>query len=131
VSLFNQIYNQEASSRQSGADNAMVLETAKQRYKNRTGFEFKRLHWWEVVRHQPKWRVRSSGSSTIDPFLSLTDPATEEEVTCPIGRDRAKAAAWKRKEKECSSSQSESSSVVGGIMSTLKKLSTSFTKAQI
>jgi hypothetical protein len=32
---------------------------------------------------------------------------------------------------ECSSSQSESSSVVGDIMSTLKKLSTSFTKAQI
>jgi hypothetical protein len=30
VSLFNQIYIQESSSRQSGADDAMVLETAKQ-----------------------------------------------------------------------------------------------------
>jgi hypothetical protein len=44
VSLFNQIYNQEVSSRQSGADNVMILKTAKQRYKNRTGSEFKRLH---------------------------------------------------------------------------------------
>jgi hypothetical protein len=29
VPLFNQIYNQEASSRQRGADDAMILETTK------------------------------------------------------------------------------------------------------
>jgi hypothetical protein len=45
VSLFNQIYNQDSSNRQSGADGGMVLEIAKQRYKNRTGAEFKRFHW--------------------------------------------------------------------------------------
>jgi hypothetical protein len=89
--LFNQIYNQESSSKQSGADDAMVLETAKQWYKNQTGFEFKRLHWWEAVRHQPKWRAKSAGPSTTDPFLSLSEATTEEEVTHPIGRDRAKA----------------------------------------
>jgi hypothetical protein len=38
---------------------------------------------------------------------------------------------WKGKGTEGSSSQSESSSKMGGIMSTLKKLSTSFIKAQI
>jgi hypothetical protein len=46
VSLFNQIYNQESSSRQSIANDTIVLETVKQWYKNRTSFEFKRLHWW-------------------------------------------------------------------------------------
>jgi ribosomal protein L32E len=66
----------------------MVLETAKQRYKNQTGFEFKRLHWWEAVRHQPKWRANSAGPSTTDSFLSLSEAATEE-VTHHIGRDRA------------------------------------------
>jgi hypothetical protein len=56
---------------------------------------------------------------------------TEEEVTRPMGWDRAKMTAQKGKgnEKKCSSSQSEYSSVVDGIMSTLKKLSTSFAKA--
>jgi hypothetical protein len=45
VLLFNQIYNQESSCRQSGADDAMVLETAKERYKNKTrGSSFKRFH---------------------------------------------------------------------------------------
>jgi hypothetical protein len=131
VSLFNQIYNQEASSRISSADDAMVLETAKQRYKNRTGSKFKRLHWWEAVRYRPKGRAWSTGSSTIDQFLSSTDLAIEEEVTHPIGQDRAKATAWKEKGKEDSSSQSESSSTVGGIMSALKKLSTSFAKAHM
>jgi hypothetical protein len=52
VSLFNQIYNQEASCRQNRADDVMVLETTKQRYKNQTGwFEFKCFHWWKAVRH--------------------------------------------------------------------------------
>jgi hypothetical protein len=128
VSLFNQIYNQEPSFRQSGANDVMVLETAKQWYKNWIRSEFKRLHWWEVVRHQPKWRPTSAGSSTTDPFLSSSDPAIEEEVTHPIGHDRAKAAARKGKEKEGSNSQSESSSIMSGIISTLKKLITSFTK---
>jgi hypothetical protein len=131
VFLLNQIYNQESSSRQSRADNAMVLETAKQRYKNRTGVEFKRLHKWEAVRHQPKWRARSAAPSTTDPFLFSSDAVTEEEVTHPIDRDRAMAAMRKGKRKEGSISQSESSFTMGGIMPTLKKLSISFTKLQM
>jgi hypothetical protein len=87
----------------------MVLETAKEWYKNRTGgSEFKRFHWWEVVRHQPKRRKMSAGSSTIDPWVSSSDRTGEEEVTRPMGRDRAKAAARKGmgKGNEGSSSQS-------------------------
>jgi hypothetical protein len=81
------------------------------------------------VRHQPKWRAKSAATSTTDPFVSSSEAAIEEEVTHPIGRDRAKAAARKGKGTEGSSSQSESSSKMGSIMSNLKKLSTSFTKA--
>jgi hypothetical protein len=50
IFLFNQIYNQESSNRQNGADDGIVLEIAKQRYKNQTSAEFKRFHWWEGVR---------------------------------------------------------------------------------
>jgi hypothetical protein len=66
----------------------------------------------------------STGSSTTYPFISSSDPAVEENVTHPTGRDRDKTVMWKGKGKEDSSSQSESSSVMGDIMSTLKKLST-------
>jgi hypothetical protein len=75
--------------------------------------------------------ARSVDSSTTYSFISSSDPATEEEVTHPIGRDRTKAAARKGKWKEHSNSQSGSSSTIGGIMSTLKKLSISITKAQM
>jgi hypothetical protein len=98
----------------------MILEIAKHRYKNRTGAEFKHFHWWEAVRYQPKWRVRSDAPSTIDAFVSSSEAGTEEEVTRPIGRDRAKMDAQKWKGKENSSSQSRYSSAMGGIMSTLK-----------
>jgi hypothetical protein len=122
---------QESSSKQSGTDDAIVIEIAKQRYKNQTGSEFKHLHWWEAERHQPKWRARSTDSSTTDLFLSSSEAATEEEVTHPIGRDRAKVTTWKLKGKDGSNSQNESFSTIGGIVSNLKKLSTSFTKTQM
>jgi hypothetical protein len=116
---------------QSGADDGMVLEIAKQRYKNRIGAEFKHFHRWEAVRYQPKWRARSDAPSTMDAFISLSEATTEEEVTRPISRDRAKMTTRKGKGKEDSNSQSESSSTMGDIMSTLKKLDTSFIRAQM
>jgi hypothetical protein len=81
------------------------------------------------VRHQPIWRAKSVGSSTTDTWISSSDPTIEEDVTHSIGWDRAKAAVRKEKRKEDSGSQSESFSVVGGMISTLKKLSISFAKA--
>jgi hypothetical protein len=60
-------------------------------------------------------------------FVSSSEAETEEDVTHPIGRDRANTVVRNGKEKEDSSSQSGSFSVIGGIMSTLKKLGTSFT----
>jgi hypothetical protein len=85
----------------------------------------------ESCAHQPKWRARPTNSSTTDLFLFSTDPATEEEVTHPIDQNKTKAAARKGKGKEYSSSQRESSIALGDIMSIIKKLSTSFTKAQM
>jgi hypothetical protein len=67
----------------------------------------------------------------MDAIVSSSEDGTEEEVTRPIGRDSAKMAARKEKWKEDSSSQSGSSSAMGGIMSILKKLGTSFIRAQI
>jgi len=40
VSLFNAIYNQEVSKRQSGADDDMVMDEAKARYAPRAGHEY-------------------------------------------------------------------------------------------
>jgi hypothetical protein len=65
----------------------------------------------------------------MDAFATSSEAATEDEVTYPIGRDRAKTAAQKGKGKEDSINQSGSSSVMGDIMSTLKKLGTSFTRS--
>jgi hypothetical protein len=94
----------------------MALEIAKQRYKNWTGAEFKSFHWWEAVRYQPKWRARSDAPSTMDAFVSSSEAGTEEEVTRPIDRNRAKTVARKGKGKEDSSSQSGSSSTIGDLI---------------
>jgi hypothetical protein len=55
------------------------------------------FHWWEAVRYQPKWRVRSDAPCTMDTFVFSSEAGTEEEVACPIGRDRGKTIARKWK----------------------------------
>jgi hypothetical protein len=67
----------------------------------------------------------------MDAFVSSSEAETEEEVTHPIDQDRAKTVMRKGKGKEDLNSQSGSSSAIVGIMSTLKKLDTSFTRAQM
>jgi hypothetical protein len=67
----------------------------------------------------------------MDAFVSSSEAGTDEEVTRLIDRDRAKTTVWKEKGKEDSSSQSGSSSVMGDIMYTLKKLGMSFIRVQM
>jgi hypothetical protein len=112
----------------------MILKTAKEWYKSRTrSSEFKRFHWWDAVKNQPKGGVKFVGSSSTDPWVSSSDRTTEEKVSHPMDQDRAKAATLmgERKGKEGSSSQRESSSAMGGMMFTLKMLNTLFAKAQL
>jgi hypothetical protein len=112
----------------------MILKTAKERCKSRTRRpEFKCFHWWDAMKHQPKGRAKFVGSSSTDPWVSSSDRTTEEKVSHSMDRDRAKAATLKgeRKWKEGSSSQCESSSIMGGMMFTLKMLNTLFAKAQL
>jgi hypothetical protein len=67
----------------------------------------------------------------MDAFVFSSETETEDEVTHPIGQDRAKTVTWKWKGKKDSSSQSGSSSAMDDIMSTPKKLGTSFSRAQM
>jgi hypothetical protein len=72
----------------------MVLEITKLRYKNQTGgYKFEHFHWWKAMRHQLKQRAKLASSSTTDPWVSSSDRTGEEEVTHPMGQDRAKVVA--------------------------------------
>jgi hypothetical protein len=84
------------------------------------------------VKHQPKWRAKTSDSDTTKPWASSSEPIDEEEVSRLMGHDRAKAAVRKAKGKASSSNQSEHDpSTMGGVLFTLKKVSTTFAKVQL
>jgi hypothetical protein len=124
VTLFNAFYIQEEALRQSGADDAMVMKAAMDRYANdsRVTQPFRRHHWWEAVRNEAKWKGQHGPGSGTDSTSKRSrlgisgeyssSEATTEEERRPIGRDRAKAAARKdrRKGKESSSSEVASKS---------------------
>lgn len=131
VTKFNSIYIQQERARQSGADDAMIMQNARAIYAQREGHEFNLDHWWEAVRHQPKWKSRPSCySSTSDgsnkrsrrsgEYSSAASRESEEEVARPIGRDRSKAAA--RREKAKGKAASSSGSDAKGMGKMLKRL---------
>lgn len=136
VSQFNAYYNQEASKRQSGADDAMVMENAKARYARKAGHEFKLFHWWQAVRQEPKWSLKHGVGPSIDvgkrsrlgssgDASSGSRDTTEEEVSRPMGRDRAKTAARREKGKgkeSSSSGQSQSATDSGNMGPILQRL---------
>ena len=124
--MFNGYYIQEERLRQSGADDAMVMKAAQARYENdiRVTGPFRRIHWWEAVHNEAKWKGQhgpGSGSDStakrsrlgVSGEFSSGGGSEDTEEERPIGRDRAKAAARKekgrRKEKESSSSSSVAS----------------------
>lgn len=144
VSLFNAVYNQEVLDRQSGADDLMVMKAAKARYAQKTGQKFRHYHWWQVVRHQPKWSMKHGDGPSGDVSnrtrlgassgYSSDDRSTEEEVTRPMGRDRAKAAARKGKGKTKASTSSQSgieSTEVGGMLKNLCKITKEYTQVKL
>jgi hypothetical protein len=58
VTKFNGFYLQEERLRQSGADDVMVMDAAMARFEGKMGHPFKRHHWWQVVRYEPKWSAK-------------------------------------------------------------------------
>ena len=123
--------------RQSGADDNMVMEATKAKYLKDMKHEFKLEHQWEAVRHHPKWANKggdeSDGSkrtrlTSTGEYSSAGSRASEEEISRPIGRDRAKAAARKNKGKATSSSDSTG---MGDMLKNLCKVSKRFMKVSL
>ncbi|XP_051195055.1 uncharacterized protein [Lolium perenne] len=139
VSLFNAYHIQEESLRQSGADDAMVMRAAMERYANdkRVTQPFRRHHWWEAVRNEAKWKGQHGPGSGTDSTskrsrlgvsgeYSSGDATTEEER--PTGRDRAKAAARKGRRK---GKESSSSSEVGSKSFAMRNMMKGLVKAKL
>jgi hypothetical protein len=147
VIVFNGYYIQEERVRQSGADDAMVMEGAMARYENdsKVMTAFKRHHWWRAVRHEPKWAAKygpSSGSDVSSKRTRLdvsgeyssggTEDTEEDNETRPIGRDRAKTAKQKEKAKgKEKGKESSSSSAVASKAFAMKNIWGGLVKAKL
>jgi hypothetical protein len=147
VTLFNGYYIQKERVRQSGADDAMVMEGAMARYENdlKVTTIFKRHHWWRAVRHKLKWAAKhgpGSGSDVSSKRTRLgvsgeynsggTENTKEDNETCPIGRDRAKPAKRKEKGKgKEKGKESSSSSAVASKAFAMKNMWGSLVKAKL
>ncbi|KAD2804290.1 hypothetical protein E3N88_37667 [Mikania micrantha] len=116
VRKFNGIYSQKWQTRRSGQSDAMIEREAEEQYREEFNAQFSLQRSWELMRKCPNWirletvqssaSKRSKASSTDSPGTSdarvninLNDLDEEEEeddneiedLTRPIGRDRAKA----------------------------------------
>ncbi|KAD1144211.1 hypothetical protein E3N88_11251 [Mikania micrantha] len=116
VRKFNGIYSQKWQTRRSGQSDAMIEREAEEQYREEFNAHFSLQRSWELMRKCPNWirletvqssaSKRSKTSSTDSPGtsdarvninLNYLDEEEEdddneiEDLTRPIGRDRAKA----------------------------------------
>lgn len=123
----------------------MVMKAAQARYENdiRVTGPFRRIHWWEAVRNEPKWKGQHGAGSGSDSTAkrsrlgvsgeySSGGASEDTEAERPIGRDRAKAAARREKEKgRRKGKESSSSSEVGSKAFAMKKMWSGLVKAKL
>ena len=99
---------------------------------------FRRFHWWQAVRNEPKWKGQhgpGSGSDSTAKRSRLgvsgeysSGEATEEDR--PIGRDRAKATTRREKGRR-KGKESSSSSEVASKAFTMKNMWSGLVKTKI
>jgi hypothetical protein len=73
-----------------------MLEEAQKMYANKFGKCFSLVHWWKIIKDEPKWCAQFQES---DNYKSEIVNVPDEQAH-PIGRDAAKAERESRKRKQ-------------------------------
>jgi len=86
IGEFNDYWSKVNQMHTSGYSNDMLEEEAQQMYANRYGKRFQLVHWWKILKEEPKWCALFE----TEKERTEEDDIPEEQMR-PIGRDAAKA----------------------------------------
>ena len=96
ITDFNDAWTKITQMHTSGYSDDMLEEEAQKIYENRFGKRFSLVHWWKILKEEPKWCAQ---------FEEKEKDKTEivdvpEEQSRPIGREAAKAKRSGKRKKD-------------------------------
>ena len=80
----------------SGYSDDMLEEEAQKIYESRFGKRFSLVHWWKILKEEPKWCAQFEGKKKDK--TEIVD--VPEEQSRPIGREAAKAERSGKRKKD-------------------------------
>jgi hypothetical protein len=86
IADFNDYWSKVTKMHTSGYSDDMLEEEAQKMYANRFGKRFQLVHWWKILKEEPKWCALFETEKDKTEVIDIP-----EEQIRPIGREAAKA----------------------------------------
>jgi hypothetical protein len=91
INEFNGYWNSVMKMNKSGYSDNQILEEAQQMYQNKHSKRFQLVHWWNILRNEPKWCTHAAQSEKEKNKSIDVDATDDKDVPRPMGREAAKA----------------------------------------
>jgi len=96
ITDFNDAWTKVTQMHTSGYSDDMLEEEAQKIYESRFGKRFSLVHWWKILKEEPKWCAQFEGKKKDK--TEIVD--VPEEQSRPIGREAAKAERSGKRKKD-------------------------------
>jgi len=96
ITDFNDAWTKITQMHTSGYSDDMLEEEAQKIYENRFGKRFSLVHWWKILKEEPKWCAQFEEKEKDK--TNIVD--VPEEQSRPIGREAAKAERSGKRKKD-------------------------------
>ncbi|KAF0889942.1 hypothetical protein E2562_034337 [Oryza meyeriana var. granulata] len=95
ISDFNGFWTKVGQVYTSGYSDDMLEEEAHKMYANKFGKRFLLVHWWKILKDEPKWCAQFETENNKSEIVDVPD-----EESRPIGREAAKAERSGKRKKD-------------------------------
>ncbi|KAL6841847.1 hypothetical protein ACP4OV_028359 [Aristida adscensionis] len=90
INEFNGYWIQVCKMNKSGYSDDQIMEEAQQMYKKKYSKPFQLVHWWKILRNEPKWCTHAAQSEKEKSEIIDVDLSNDKDVPRPMGREAAK-----------------------------------------
>ncbi|KAL6882030.1 hypothetical protein ACP4OV_011502 [Aristida adscensionis] len=90
INEFNGYWASVCKINKSGYSDDQIMEEAQQMYKNKHSKPFQLVHWWKILRNEPKWCTHAAQSEKEKSKNINVDLSNDKDVPRPMGREAAK-----------------------------------------
>ncbi|KAL6878344.1 hypothetical protein ACP4OV_012514 [Aristida adscensionis] len=90
INEFNGYWASVCKMNKSGYSDDQIMEEAQQMYKKKHSKPFQLIHWWKILRNEPKWSTHAAQSEKEKSKRIDVDLSDDKDVPRPMGREAAK-----------------------------------------